>query len=206
MPGMQEQPFAISAVGHFIAKDTHQSAALVLAHPGKAQRLAGLLLVIEQGAATGVQRAQRRQVWRGDVQQLAHVTQQHGRHSAHAVQRPAAHADDADVQRQAQLVVVAAPARDQFELGTTEAEEGLQFELGELTRQVDVPGSVPASLASSPLLVTRKAAKYAPRNRTESLVKSTTYRLRAAPLLAMRTVTFCTEIKGTPLPAAHRLR
>ena len=34
------------------------------------------------------------------------------------------------------MVVVASPARDQFELGTTEAEEGLQFELGEFTRQV----------------------------------------------------------------------
>lgn len=56
---MQEQPFAIGAVGHFIAQDPHQRTALVLAHPGKAQRLAGLLLVIEQGAATGVQRAQR---------------------------------------------------------------------------------------------------------------------------------------------------
>jgi hypothetical protein len=33
-------------------------------------------------------------------------------------------------------VVVASSARDQFELGTTEAEEGLQFELGEFTRQV----------------------------------------------------------------------
>ena len=39
-------------------------------------------------------------------------------------------------QCQAQLVVVASPARDQFELGMTEAEEGLQFELSEFTRQV----------------------------------------------------------------------
>jgi hypothetical protein len=136
MPGMQEQSFAIGAVGDFIAQDAYQGAALVLAHPGKAQRLAGLLWVIEQRATTGVQRAQRRPVWCGDVQHLAQVAQQHGRHRAHAVQRPAAHAHGADVQRQAQLVVIASPARDQFELDTTEAEEGLQFELGEFTRQV----------------------------------------------------------------------
>jgi hypothetical protein len=40
------------------------------------------------------------------------------------------------VQRQAKLVVVAPPALDQFELGTSEAEKGLQLELGEFARQV----------------------------------------------------------------------
>jgi hypothetical protein len=89
------------AWSHFIAQDSHQRATLVLGHPGKAQRLAGLLLVIEQGAATGVQRAQGRQVRRSDVQHLAQVAQQHGRHRTHAVQWPAAHAHEADMQRQA---------------------------------------------------------------------------------------------------------
>jgi hypothetical protein len=40
------------------------------------------------------------------------------------------------MQRQAQLVVVAPPSFDQLKLGTTEAEEGLQLEPGELTREV----------------------------------------------------------------------
>lgn len=109
MPGMQQQPLAISAVGHFIAQDSHQRSALVLGHPGKAQRLAGLLLVIEQGSATGVQRTQRRQVRCGDAQHLAQVTQQHGRDRTHTVQRAATHAHETDVQCQAQLVVVSSP-------------------------------------------------------------------------------------------------
>jgi len=64
------------------------------------------------------------------------VSQQHRRHGTNAVERSAAHAHEADMQRQAQLVVVAAPPRDQLKLIAAEAEEGLQFELGELTREV----------------------------------------------------------------------
>ncbi len=37
--------------------------------------------------------------------------------------------------------------------------------------------------------------RYAAQNRTAIPVKSKTYRTRGAPLLAMRTVTFCTENK-----------
>ena len=85
MPGMQQQPLTIGAVGHFIAQNSHQRSTLVLGHPGKAQRLAGLLLVIEQGSATGVQRTQRRQVGGGDAQHLAQVTQQDGRDRTHTV-------------------------------------------------------------------------------------------------------------------------
>ena len=40
------------------------------------------------------------------------------------------------MQRQTELVVVAAPPRDQLKLIAAEAENGLQFELGELTREV----------------------------------------------------------------------
>ena len=109
MPGMQQQPLTIGAVGHFIAQNSHQRSTLVLGHPGKAQRLAGLLLVIEQGSATSVQRAQRRQVRCGDAQHLAQVTQQHWRDCTHTVQRSATHAHETDVQCQAQLVVVASP-------------------------------------------------------------------------------------------------
>ena len=109
---------------------------LMFAHPGKAQDLANLLLMIEQGAAPGVERAQRCQVRRLDIQRLAQVTQQGRRHGPNAVQRPTAHAHEADVQRQAQLVVLAPAPLDQFALGSAEGEEGLQFERGDLARQL----------------------------------------------------------------------
>ena len=105
-------------------------------HPGKAQDLAGLLLVVEQGAAAGVQRTQRGQVRRLDSQYRSQVSQQYRRHGSNAVERSAAHAYEADMQRQTQLVVVAAPPRDHLELIAAEAEEGLQLERGELTREV----------------------------------------------------------------------
>ncbi len=54
MPGTQEQSFAVRTVNYFIAQDPHERTALVF----EAQGLAGLLLVIEQGAAAGVQRTQ----------------------------------------------------------------------------------------------------------------------------------------------------
>jgi hypothetical protein len=123
-------------VRDFIAQDPHERATLVFRHPGKAQDLAGLLLVIEQGAVAGVQRTQRGQVRRLDPQHRSQVPQQHRRHGTNAVERPTAHAYEADMQRQTELVVVAAPPRDHFELIAAEAEEGLQLELGELTREV----------------------------------------------------------------------
>jgi hypothetical protein len=83
-----------------------------------------------------VQRTQRGQVRRLDPQHRSQVPQQHRRHGTNAVERPTAHAYEADMQRQTELVVVAAPPRDHFELIAAEAEEGLQLELGELTREV----------------------------------------------------------------------
>jgi hypothetical protein len=55
MPGTQEQSLAVGAVCDFVAQDSHERATLVFRHPSKAQDLAGLLLVIEQGAAAGLQ-------------------------------------------------------------------------------------------------------------------------------------------------------
>ena len=136
MPGTQEQSLAVGAVRDFIAQDPHERATLVFGHPGKAQDLAGLLLVIEQGAAAGVQRTQRRQIRRLDLQHRSQVPQQHRRHGTNAVGRSAAHAHEADMQRQTQLVVVAAPTRDQLKLIAAEAEKSLQLEFGELTREV----------------------------------------------------------------------
>jgi len=58
---------------------------------------------------------------------------------------------------------------------------------------------VSASLASPLLLVTAESSqRYAAPIRTAILLKSTPYQSRLAPLLAMRTVTFETEIKRTP--------
>jgi hypothetical protein len=73
---------------------------------------------------------------RGDVELAAQVAQQHGRHGSNAVERPSAHAREANVQRQAQLEAVAAAPRDQLSLVAAEAEERLQLELAELVRQV----------------------------------------------------------------------
>jgi Putative transposase len=84
----------------------------------------------------GVERAQRGQIGCLDVQRLAKVTQQGRRHGANAVQRPPAHAHEADVQRQSQLVVVTPAPFDQLPLSAAEGEEGLQLERGDLARQV----------------------------------------------------------------------
>ena len=101
MPGMQRQPLAISAAGHFIAQELHRRhwCSVIQAKPSA---LAGLLLVIEQGSATGVQRTAtpgRGVVMPasgpGDAATLADCT--------HTVQRSATHAHETDVQCQAQL-------------------------------------------------------------------------------------------------------
>lgn len=106
--GVREQAFAVGTVGNFVAQDANQSSALVLAHPGKAETLAGLLLVVKEGTAAGIQRAHRGQLGCGDAEFDAEVAQQNGRHDAHAVERPAAHAHKADVQGQSELQAVAA--------------------------------------------------------------------------------------------------
>jgi len=65
---------------------------LIQAEPRTSQACCGWM---EQGAASGIQRAQGRQIGRGDVQRLGQVTQQGDRHCANAVQRPPAHAHEA---------------------------------------------------------------------------------------------------------------
>lgn len=82
----------------------------MLRHRGKAQDLAGMLLVIEQGAAADVQRTQRRQIQRLDPQHRSRVPQQHCRRGTNVVERPTTHAYAAGMQRQTRLVVVAEPA------------------------------------------------------------------------------------------------
>ena len=77
-----------------IAQDSHERATLVFRHQGKARDLAGLLLVIEQGGAMGVQRTQRGQLRRLDPQHRSQVSQQHRRHGSNAVERSAAHAHE----------------------------------------------------------------------------------------------------------------
>src|ERR1035441_7001947 len=73
LPRMDQQLLAVGAVCDLVAQDTNQGTALVLSHPSKTQGLAGLLLVIEQGAATSVQRAQRGQIWRRDFRSEEHT-------------------------------------------------------------------------------------------------------------------------------------
>lgn len=90
--GPQQQALAIGGVRHLVAQYTHERTALVFAHPGKAQNLASLLLVVEQGAAPGVKRAQRGQIRCLDLQQFAQVAQQGHWHGTNTVQWAPAHA------------------------------------------------------------------------------------------------------------------
>jgi hypothetical protein len=134
--GIDKQSLAVGALHDLVAQDTNQGAALVLRHPAEAQELAGLLLVIEQGSPASVQRAQRGQIRDCDAELAAKVAQQRRGHGTHAVQRPATHANEANVQRKAQPVAVPASARDQFMICAAEAEESLQLEVAELARDV----------------------------------------------------------------------
>ncbi|SEB24318.1 hypothetical protein SAMN05444680_1206 [Variovorax sp. YR216] len=152
--GKDQEPLAVRAMCDFVPQDPYQCSALVLGHPLEAQAFAGLVLVIEQGASAGVQRAQRHQIRGGDVQLPAKVVKKCRGHDPHAVQRPTGHAGEADVQRQAQLEAVAAPSPDQVELCAAEAEERLQLELAELARHVAQPqvGRLPALHRRAPSL------------------------------------------------------
>ena len=92
---------------------------------------------------------------RKDPQHRSQVSQQHRRHGSNAVERSAAHAHEADMQRQAQLVVVAAPPRDHLELIAAEAEKCLQLEPRELARQV-----AQAKIGRLPALHRRRSRSY----------------------------------------------
>jgi hypothetical protein len=107
------------------------------------------------------------------------------------------------VQRQAQLEAVAASELDQLVLDRTEAGEGLQLKLAELARDLALTEirRLPAvrCRCSSPA---QGQTRYASRNRTAMLVKSTAYRTAPAALLAILTVSFGSENKGTPRSVA----
>lgn len=49
----------VSATAYLVPQFSHQGAALMLAHPSESKGLAGDLLVVEQGAAAAIHRAQR---------------------------------------------------------------------------------------------------------------------------------------------------
>jgi hypothetical protein len=65
-----------------------------------------------------IQRSQRGKVGHLDVELRAEVAQQGSRQDPKCVQRPPAHAHEADMQRQAKLHRPATPANDQVPLGT----------------------------------------------------------------------------------------
>ncbi|MGF6963119.1 hypothetical protein OKW43_000124 [Paraburkholderia sp. WC7.3g] len=59
LSGTNEQLFTVSASAYLVPQFSHQGAAPMLAHPSESKGLAGNLLVVEQGAAAAIHRAQR---------------------------------------------------------------------------------------------------------------------------------------------------
>ena len=135
LSGTNEQLFTVSASAYLVAQFSHQGAALMLAHPSESKGLAGHLLVVEQGAAAAIHRAQRGEFRGVDAELGAEVAPQHRWDDSKGVEQTPAHAQETDVQRQAKLQSVAAPRRDQFALGRAEGKEGLQLESADLARQ-----------------------------------------------------------------------
>jgi hypothetical protein len=109
LPGTNEQLFAVGASGYLVAQFSHQGAALMLAHPSESKGLAGNLLVIEQGAAAAIHRAQGGEFRGVNAEFGAEMAPQHRWDDAKGVEQTPAHAQEPDVQRQAKLQPVAAP-------------------------------------------------------------------------------------------------
>jgi hypothetical protein len=86
------------------------------------------------------------------------------------------------------------PRRDQFALGRAEGKEGLQLEGAELAqaqvRRLPALHRAPPSVGRS---------RYAAKKQTAISTESMVYCLSSASLLALRTVTYCTENEWTPI-------
>ena len=136
VPRKHQELIPVGAARNLVAQQAHEGAALVLAHPSEPQGFAGDLLVVEQGAAAAVERPQRGQFRGIDAQLVAEVAPQPRRHDPERVEQPAAHAQEADVQRQAELVGITSARFDQRALSRAEGEEGLQLEAADVAWQL----------------------------------------------------------------------
>ena len=135
-PGTDEQLLTVDASRHFVAQQPHQGASLVLAHPSEPERVAGDLLVVEQGATAAIHGAQRSDLRCADAEFVAEMAPQRRWHAPQGIEQPATHAQETDVQRQAELQQVATARLDQLMLVAAESEERLQLEGAELAWQL----------------------------------------------------------------------
>ena len=103
------------------------------------------------------------------------------------------------MERQTKLVGITSACIDCVALGTIEGEKCLHLEVA------DIAGSprIPKNVVCQPCIVNLKSGRppYPFTKRTGKSMKSTVSPDHPAPVLALRTVTYCTENEETPLLA-----
>ena len=105
--------------------------------------------MVEQGAASAIHGAQRSDLGSVDAEFAAEVAPQRRWHNPNCIKESAAHAQKADMQRQAKLQRVTTAGLDQLALRATESKEGLQLEAAQIAPGCRAsPGTGSASLAS----------------------------------------------------------
>ena len=97
-----EQPLAVVRAGKFLAQHPHEGTPVMASEPLKSKRIAGELLMFDQGRGTPVHRAQRSQVRGGNAESLTQVPPQQRRHHPHRIEEPAAHAQKPNLQGKTQ--------------------------------------------------------------------------------------------------------
>jgi hypothetical protein len=104
--------------------------------PLESKRIAGDLLMFDQGRRTPVHRAERCQVRSGNAKSRTQMPPQQRRHHPHRIEEPAAHAQKPDLQRKSQLELGPTPLFDDPGFLGRELEEHLDLEGRYLARQV----------------------------------------------------------------------
>ncbi|KWK60966.1 hypothetical protein WT82_30125 [Burkholderia stagnalis] len=109
----------------------------MLGHRAKAERLVGKLLVIgKRIGSVVVQRAQGAEIRRLDAELVAQMVPEPFRNLFVSIERAPGHAHETEVQSDRQAVQVRAAAVDQRALPSRERKERIEFELGQLMREM----------------------------------------------------------------------
>ena len=108
----------------------------MVGEPLKPERIAGDLLVLDQGRCPTVHCAQRRKIWRGNAKAFAEMPPEQRRNDPNRVEEPAAHPQKAYLQGEPKLELGPSAFLDDPGLVGRELEEHLDLKGRHLARQV----------------------------------------------------------------------
>jgi len=123
-----QQPSSVRRARELVAQHAHERTPLRVTRVAKPEQLARELLMLVKRRQPSVHDAQRRELGRRDLELRTEMPPQRRRQGAHGRERLSTHAQEPELQGEAQLECRCAPLLDRAPLRTREREERLELE------------------------------------------------------------------------------